>query len=39
MHSYPKLGQLLTRRLDARSQLTGNFEWDSQATVDAEAKV
>jgi acetyl esterase/lipase len=39
MHSYPNLGHTLSRKLDARSQLNGHFDWDEQATADANAKV
>jgi acetyl esterase/lipase len=38
-HSYPGLGHLLSRKLDAASQQRGDFDWDPQATADAEAKV
>ena len=38
-HSYPKLGHVLSRKLDAASQLNGDFDWDEQATEDAEAKI
>lgn len=39
LHSYPNLGHLLSRRLDARSQQRGQFDWDPVATKDAQAKV
>ena len=39
MHTYPGVGHLLTRKLDARSQLSGQFDWDASASADAEAKV
>jgi acetyl esterase/lipase len=39
LHSYPNLGHTLTRRLDARSQQRGQFDWDPVATKDAEARV
>lgn len=38
IHSYPHLGHLLTRRLDRESQRRGAFDWDPEATADAEAK-
>ena len=39
LHSYPNLGHTLSRRLDARSQQQGRFDWDPVATADADAKV
>jgi acetyl esterase len=39
LHSYPNLGHLLSRRLEARSQQRGQFDWDPVATKDAEEKV
>ena len=39
IHTYPGLGHLLTRKLDARSQLSGQFDWDPEASADANAKV
>lgn len=39
LHSYPHLGHLLSRRLERRSQVRGQFEWDTVATKDAEQKV
>jgi acetyl esterase/lipase len=38
MHSYPNLGHLLSRKLDAPSQQRGEFDWDQTATADASAK-
>jgi acetyl esterase len=39
LHSYPNLGHLLSRRLERRSQVRGQFEWDTVATKDADEKV
>lgn len=39
LHTYPNLGHLLSRRLDARSQRRGSFDWDTVATKDAQEKV
>jgi acetyl esterase len=39
MHSYPRLGHLLSRRLDARSQLQGQFDVDPTAAADADRRV
>jgi acetyl esterase len=39
MHSYPNLGHVLSRRLDARSQLSGRFDFDPEASADADRKV
>jgi acetyl esterase/lipase len=39
LHTYANLGHLLSRRLDARSQRRGSFDWDPVATKDAQDKV
>lgn len=39
LHTYPNLGHLLSRRLDARSQRRGSFDWDTVATKEAREKV
>ena len=39
MHTYPRLGHVLTRKVDAQSQLSGQFDWDAAASADANAKV
>jgi acetyl esterase/lipase len=39
IHSYEKLGHLLSRKLDRNAQLQGDFDWDPKATRDAESKV
>jgi len=39
IHSYPRLGHLLTRKLDPRAQLRGDFDWDPEATQDADGRV
>jgi acetyl esterase len=39
LHTYPNLGHLLTRRLDARSQLQGQFDFDTAASQDADKRV
>ena len=39
LHTYPNLGHLLTRRLDARSQLQGQFDFDPAASQDADKRV
>ncbi|HEU4386371.1 MAG TPA: alpha/beta fold hydrolase, partial [Blastocatellia bacterium] len=38
LHSYEKLGHLLTRKLERRAQLQGDFDYDPVATSDAENK-
>ena len=38
LHSYPNLGHLLSRNVDAASQQRGQFDWDPTATADADAK-
>lgn len=38
LHTYPKLGHLLTRNLDPRAQETGPFDTDPAAAADARAK-
>ena len=39
MHSYPNLGHLLSRRLDARSQARGQFDFDPAASEDAGRRI
>jgi len=39
IHSYEKLGHLLSRKLDRRAQLEGDFDWDPTATGDAKSKI
>ena len=39
LHSYEKLGHLLSRKLERRAQLQGDFDWDPAATSDAENKI
>lgn len=39
LHSWPALGHLLTRRLDARSQRQGQFDVDPDVTLAANEKV
>ncbi len=39
IHSYPNLGHLLSRRIDARSQQRGQFDWDEAATADTLERV
>src|SRR5262249_33609400 len=39
IHSYERLGHLLSRKLDRRAQLQGDFDWDPTASSDAENKI
>jgi acetyl esterase/lipase len=39
LHSFPKLGHMLSRRLEMRSQQRGQFDFDSVATADAKERV
>ncbi len=39
IHSYKRLGHLLTRKLDRNAQLQGDFDGDPTATSDAENKI
>lgn len=38
VQSYPERGHLLTRNLSARAQRTGQFDWDLEASADAESR-
>jgi acetyl esterase len=39
IHTYPRVGHILSRRLDARSQQQGQFDFDPEASTDAERRV
>ena len=39
LHTYPNLGHLLSSRLDARSQLRGQFDFDAAASQDAGQRI
>lgn len=39
IHSYERLGHLLSRKLDPKAQSRGDFDWDPTATSDAENKI
>ena len=39
IHSYERLGHLLSRKLDPKAQSQGDFDWDPKATSDAENKI
>jgi acetyl esterase/lipase len=39
IRSYERLGHLLSRKLDPKAQLRGDFDWDPKATSDAENKI
>ncbi|HKQ73265.1 MAG TPA: alpha/beta hydrolase [Blastocatellia bacterium] len=39
IRSYERLGHLLSRKLDPKAQLRGDFDWDHKATSDAQEKI
>ncbi len=39
IQSYERLGHLLSRKLDPKAQLRGDFDWDPKATSDAQDRI